>query len=139
MTNQQRKHLKSVFLGEFAKMGNISAAARAAGIERTTVYLWQEHDNDFAEAFKVAEIASTERLEAEAYRRAHDGVEREKRAYHDGLLVDSYVEQHYSDTLLIFLLKARAPEKYRENIHVETEEKVSLDQARKVLRVGATR
>lgn len=54
-------------------------------------------------------------MEREAYRRAVDGVE--KGVYYKGDRIAT--EHEYSDTLLIFMLKARAPEKYRENLKVD--------------------
>lgn len=114
MTRAQTARLKRHFLELFARQGNISAACRALGLERRRVYDWQESDDQFAAAFREAEIESTERLEAEAYRRAHDGVARTKRAYYAGEVIDEIEELEYSDTLLIFLLKARRPDKYRE-------------------------
>jgi hypothetical protein len=120
-THRQLIHLKKTFLEHFAEFGNISAAARHAGIERHSVYNWQEHDNDFAIAFQQAEIASLEIMEGEARRRAVDGVGSQRRVYDNrGNLVDEYTETKYSDTLLIFLLKARAPEKYRDRYDVTT-------------------
>lgn len=133
-TPEQRK---GRFLSAFALTGNISSACKASTVGRSTVYEWQEHDNWFADAFRIAEIESTERLELEAYRRAHDGTTKVKRAYYEGKVVDEIEELNYSDTLLIFLLKARNREKYGDKVKVETEEKTSMAQARKVLRVGS--
>jgi hypothetical protein len=114
-TARQSQHLKKRFLVEFGEVGVITRAADAVGIDRNTVYYWQEHDDGFAQAFRQAEIRSTEVLETEARRRAVEGVEKQRRVYDNrGNLVDEYVETSYSDTLLIFLLKARAPEKYRD-------------------------
>jgi transposase-like protein len=114
MTRQQSLHLKKRFLEHFAEYGNVSAAARHAGIERNTVYQWQERDDTFVAAFREAEIKATEVLEGEARRRAVEGVTQEVPIYFKGQAVDTIVKTEYSDTLLIFLLKARAPEKYRE-------------------------
>lgn len=77
---------------------------------RTVVYGWQEHDEQFAQEYRQAEIEATETLEAEAFRRAHDGVA--EPVFHQGVEVGTV--QKYSDTLLIFMLKARNPAKYRE-------------------------
>lgn len=108
-------HLKKPFLESFAVTGNITESCEAIGLRRRAdVYWWQEHDDAFAEAFRAAEIEATERLEAEARRRAVEGVPHETPIYYQGEQVGSVVETKYSDTLLIFLLKARAPEKYRE-------------------------
>ena len=106
----RRQRRKKLFLEDFALGGIVGRAATAAGVERTTVYLWLEHDETFAQAFRQAELRSVEVLEEEARRRAVDGVE--KPVYQNGKLVGHVRE--YSDTLLIFTLKARAPDKYRE-------------------------
>lgn len=118
MTRAQSAHLKKTFLASFRQHGNITLACRESGAPRREVYRWQEHDTAFSLAYKTAEIEATEHLEAEAHRRAVQGVERLK-FYEGEPLVDPetkefYREREFSDTLLIFLLKSRAPEKYRE-------------------------
>ena len=111
MTNRQSERLKKRFLESFSATGNISASCRAVGIgSRNTVYKWQEDDDDFALAFREAEITSTELMEQEAHRRGVLGYE--KPVYQGGAQVGTIRE--YSDTLLIFMLKARNPAKYRE-------------------------
>lgn len=120
VTRQQSQHLKRAFLKHFAEYGNVSAAAKAAGVERNTVYAWQERDDQFVAAFREAELVATEVLEHEARRRAVEGVENTKGIYdRQGNLMAEETETKYSDTLLIFLLKARAPDKYRENRSIE--------------------
>jgi len=91
-------------------MGNISAACREAGIARETYRYWIEHDEAFGLAVGQATQVATEHLEETAYQRAVTGTE--KAVYQGGELVGHHTET--SDTLLIFLLKARAPEKYRD-------------------------
>lgn len=120
MTRQQSGRLKRAFLEHFRVYGNVTGATRAVGIERSTVYKWQEIDDQFVAAFREAEIEATEHLETEARRRAVNGVESTKGIYDRmGKLVAEESEIKYSDTLLIFLLKARNPEKYRDNAHIE--------------------
>jgi hypothetical protein len=88
-------------------------ACRAAKVCVKTVYNWRHADPgdaSFLEAFKQAKILAGETLEAEAIRRAHDGVD--EPVYQGGRLVGW--KRVYSDTLLIFLLKGLMPEKYRE-------------------------
>lgn len=101
---------------------------------RTLIYAWQEQDDEFAAEYRDAEIQATETMEAEAYRRAVNGTA--EPVYHQGAEVGS--TQRYSDTLLIFMLKARAPEKYRERHEVKHGgqiEHVGLEHARGVLRI----
>lgn len=116
-TGQSRRH-KKAFLESFRQHGNVTRACRETGVGRSTVYAWQEHDQDFSFAFRVAEEEATEHLEEAAYERAVKGVAQETPIFHRGKHIDTVVKTEYSDTLLIFLLKARAPEKYRDNILV---------------------
>ena len=88
--------------------GNITKAHKSAGVSRQTPYDWRDSDTEFALAWENILLETGENLEQEAYRRAHDGVE--KPVYQGGQLVGRIRE--YSDTLLIFMLKARFPEKY---------------------------
>ena len=121
MTFRQDRQLKKAFLERFREHGNISRAVRETGVPyRDKVYIWQEHDDEFAAAFQEAEVIATEVLEEAAHRRAVEGVAREKPIYQmsTGKLLDTVTEIEYSDTLLIFLLKARAPHKYRDQLDV---------------------
>jgi hypothetical protein len=128
MTAGRTARLKRDFLAHFSLTGNITAACRVVGIDRRRVYDWQENDSRFLHDFRQAEIQSTERLEEEAYRRAHDGVVKETPIMHNGQVVSTIVETKYSDTLLIFLLKARNPAKYRDNVHVTLDDKRQAQQ-----------
>ncbi|HEY1298130.1 MAG TPA: hypothetical protein VGJ60_34045 [Chloroflexota bacterium] len=96
-TPGQVSHQKKKFLEHFRVEGNIRQAALAAGIARGNVWRWREHDEHFAQAFRQAELEATEYLEHIAFGRATRS-------------------ENASDLLLIFLLKARAPEKYRERV-----------------------
>jgi hypothetical protein len=102
------------FLKWYANSGNVTWAANRAGIERSAVYKWQEADDQFAAAFREADLKATEVLEREAWRRANDGVA--EPVYQHGKLVGTI--QRYSDNLLMFLLRARAPERYRDRVDV---------------------
>lgn len=118
-TNRQTLHLKADFLESFAQTGNVSASCRAAGIHRSTVYQWQEIDDQFAAAFRQAEIEAVDALETEARRRATG---------YDTTIVDKDGAEHtvtkYSDVLLIFLLKGARPEKYRDQLVLPVSEVV---------------
>lgn len=93
----------------------VSEACRVVGISRTVVYQERQRDEVFAVQWADVEEKTTEAMEREAYRRGVEGVE--KPVYQGGKLVGRVNE--YSDTLLIFMLKARRPDKYRENVKVE--------------------
>jgi len=91
--------------------GIVSRACMAVGIGRQTAYDNRKQDKTFAIAWDEALEISTDLLEEEARRRAFNGVK--KPIYQGGKRV-GYV-QEYSDTLLIFLLKANR-KKFREKI-----------------------
>jgi len=102
------------FLKSYALCGNVTTAAKAAGVGRATVYVWQEHEPEFALAMRQADLQATEVLEREAWRRAEQGVA--EPVYQHGKQVGTI--QRYSDQLLMFLLRARAPERYRDRVDV---------------------
>jgi AcrR family transcriptional regulator len=91
---------------------SIAAAARSAGVPRSTLYLWRRSDEAFAAAMADAIEEGADLLEDECLRRARDGVDEPR--FHEGEIC-GYVRK-YSDALLIFLLKARRPAKYRDRI-----------------------
>lgn len=95
--------------------GNVSKALEVAVLSRSAAYDWRNEDEDFKTAWDDVVEKSTERLESEAWRRAHDGVDRD--VFYQGEKIAT--ETNYSDTLLMFMLKGRKPEKYRENSRVE--------------------
>jgi hypothetical protein len=103
---------KGKFLDQFGATGLVGKSAEAVGIGRRTVYNWLDNDPEFHQQFEYAREQFVEMLEAEAKRRACDGVD--KPIFYQGQLVETVKE--YSDTLMIFLLKANAPDKYRERV-----------------------
>lgn len=120
MTRGQTVQLKKAFLEDFAQTGNVSESCANVGIRRrSTVYDWQEQDDQFVAGWREAEIKATEVLETAARRRAVDGVTTTTPILHQGHVVYEVEETKYSDTLLIFLLKARAPEKYRDRVQMQ--------------------
>ncbi len=129
---------KRAFLAAYSECGNITAAVEAAKIARASHYQWMEHDEEYALAFNVAKEVAIEYMEAEARRRAVTGVN-EPVIYkgqlqglwvdEEGKTVSAYTPgatqipltiKKYSDTLLIFMLKAARPEKYRDRGTVVT-------------------
>lgn len=87
--------IKKLFLASLRKSPNISKACKSAfDIPRQTVYAWRESDTEFARIWDEILDAAVDELESVAHQRA---------------LTES-------DTLMIFLLKAHRPEKYREQV-----------------------
>jgi hypothetical protein len=99
MANRTKRTPKKreLFLSALAEGCSITAACERAVIVRSTAYDWRKTDAAFAAAWDDALEAGTDTLEDEAVTRAKDG----------------------SDTLLIFLLKARRPDKYKDRVSTE--------------------
>lgn len=111
------------FLELLAKGHTAAYSAERCRVSRSSAYKHREADEEFARAWKDAEQAGTEVLEEEAMRRAKDGVL--EPVYQAGQKVGTI--RKYSDTLLIFLLKGRKPETYRDNATLKHEGKVEID------------
>lgn len=103
------------WLTAFEKTGTVTHACREADVPRRTVYDWRHKHEDFALAWADIEEATTEAMEREAFRRAVEGVV--EPLYQGGKHMTDV--RKYSDTLLIFMLKSRRPEKYRDNVKIE--------------------
>lgn len=92
-----RQSKKRAVIAAFCSTANISASCEAAEIHRSTHYHWLEEDPEYKAAFEASWQQAGDHLEAVAVKRAVEG----------------------SDLLLIFLLKALKPEKYRERSEVK--------------------
>lgn len=111
VTTQKRDN---AFFDAMARGETITAAMAAAGYNRS-VYSRRERDKEFRQRWAEARQDAVERLEALVDQRAFVGVERP--VMFQGERVDTVRE--FSDLLAIFRLKALAPDKYREQQHVE--------------------
>lgn len=122
---RQLKGTKRAFLLAFSRCGNITTAAKIADVDRTVHYTWLKNDSDYGPLFRLAAEEADEYLEEEARRRAVEGVRRLRFqggvALRDPVTGQPYYEHEYSDTLLIFLMKGRMPDKYKDNhnLHVK--------------------
>ncbi len=85
------------FLATLEATANVTESARLAGVAKSTAYDRQKTDPDFAAAWKSALDSGLDYLEMVGRDRAIKS----------------------SDNLLIFLLKAHRPERYRENTAIE--------------------
>lgn len=101
---------KRAFLQAYTETMRVDRSAQAAGVSRHLHKYWMKQDPAYADAFAEAKDQAAEMLEAEAVRRAKDGVQRV--LYHQGTPIGT--EHVYSDTLLIFLLKGALPDKYKD-------------------------
>lgn len=102
------------FLTALAECGNVSRACKKAGIARQTAYRTRKEEPEFAALWDEAISVAVGLLEDEAWRRAREGVLEPE--FYKGEKVGTV--RKFSDTLLIFLLKAHRPALYRENIDV---------------------
>jgi hypothetical protein len=100
------------FLSSIVKGERIIDAAAAANVHPTLAYRRRKEDELFRKAWNEASEIGTRLLEQEAQRRAFNGVL--EPVFHKGQ--ECGTVRKYSDTLLIFLLKARNPAKYRDGV-----------------------
>ncbi len=121
---RERKFLHALKVG-----ATVSLSAERAGVSTSTVYNWRTADPEFHKAWDLAVEAGTDRLEDEAFRRALEGVA--KPIFYQGKQV-AYVRD-YSDSLLVLMLKARRPEKFKERAAEPKDSKVDVHGARDTL------
>ena len=105
---------KAKYLEGFAQYCTITGGCAAAGVDNTTVYQWREMDDTFVLREQQLRLALTDRMEAEAIRRALEGWDRP--IYQKGELCG--YERVYDGSLLKMLLAAYRPDKFRENINI---------------------
>lgn len=111
------------FLENLGETANVTASCKATGIARSTAYEWRDDSESFRKAWDTAVERGTDALEDEATRRAKDGVT--KPVHYKGERVDEV--QEYSDTLLMFLLKGRRPDKFRERHDVAVSGSIAVN------------
>ena len=115
-----RKVKQQKFLDAYSKGTSLSASARIAGVDRTTVYNWKEEE-DFARRFADAYEDGNDRIDDAILTRAVDGylvpmLSMGKVVYGDD--AQPMMETRYSDSLATLLAKSRMP-KYREKQQLE--------------------
>jgi hypothetical protein len=107
---------KQAFLDRVAAGQSIVEAAGNESFRRK-LYRLRDSDPDFAAEWKTAYQEGTDTLVAEARRRAVEGVE-DVKMIGSGDMQREVPFRHYSDSLLMFLIKQRDPT-YRDNHKVE--------------------
>jgi len=88
---------RPIFLEALRNSGNVRAACKAAGVSRQAAYASKDRSEVFAKAWDDALDDAIDALEATAIDRA----------------------RKQSDALLMFLLKAHRPAKYRETVRTQ--------------------
>ena len=94
---------KQAFLVAYAKCGTVTQASKSIGISPATPYDWLKHDNDgFKANFEQAKQSFADSLESIAFERVQT--------------------RDTNDVLLITLLNAHKPDKYRPNAQATNEQ-----------------
>lgn len=107
------RHLwTDAFLAALAECGVLTQAAAVAGVDRVTVWRRRQDDAEFNAACEQAIDMAADKLEAEARRRAIEGVE--EPVYQGGQLIGT--KTVYSDSLLALLLKGRRKKVFAERV-----------------------
>lgn len=114
-----KKRLK--FCETLAETGNVSEACRLIPVSKQAAYNERKRNEGFHEAWTMALEMAADALEAEARRRALDGID--VPLHHKGQLT-GHVVKRYSDNLLMFLLKGNKPEKFKDRQQVESSAQV---------------
>ena len=107
---------KEEFLDHLRTSCNVTLSARAVGLSRSGAYEFKDKSRNrkFSKEWDEAIAEAIDVLEGECRRRAYSGVA--EPIHYKGQRVDTV--QKYSDVLLIFLLKAHRPAKYREKYEI---------------------
>jgi hypothetical protein len=111
------------FLAAFAACGSVVRASRWAKTRRQTHYFWLATDPSYPARFRQAEMQAARTLEDEAVRRAHEGLR--KPVWYKGKIVG--YETEYSDTLLLAVLRANNPDKFRDRIEQVNIQDIEID------------
>ena len=106
----------NTFFTALGQRGIVKDACIAADIHRSTVYEYlKAGPQEWEDRYRIAEEEAADTLENEAYRRAVEGVD--EPVFQMGGQVGT--RRVYSDALLVRLLQARRPSKFRNNVSAE--------------------
>lgn len=113
---------QKLFLDTLKETASTTKASAIAGVGRRTVYTFREQHKSFAESFQEALDIGLDKLEDEARRRAYEGYD--EPIFYKGQQVS--LVKKYDPILLMFLLKAHRPEKYRESHEIKFPEGINV-------------
>lgn len=117
-TRVSTRTVQRLFLECFAACGSLTEAAQAAGVRHQRHYEWLARDPQYAQRFAEAERRVTDLAEAAAVKRGVLGLDEPVFGRLPGRDTGSGVigtRKVYSDRLLELLLRARRPERYRQD------------------------
>ena len=106
---------RSTFLATLMEGWSPTRAAHEAGHPRSTFYNLRENNDGFRLAWDAALEAGSDRLEDAAKTRSIEGWE--EPVFYQGKACGTV--RKFSDTLLMFQLNGRRPEKYRQNLRLD--------------------
>jgi hypothetical protein len=157
LTPEQRLRKQQRFLKAYGEHGVVKYACKFAGISRQTYKNWRDNDKEFQAQLPDVKEDAHDTLEFAAYTQAVDGVD--EPAISMGQVVYEYEPEldengeqvydnrgkpvmkrgnmvtikKYSPQVLITLLKANMPEKYRERTQMELSGSIDVTGARDLL------
>lgn len=114
-TKSTLKRQLAIFLDELCNVANVTRASQIAGFAPKEVYRLRKLDPDLAKAWQEAIEIGNKALEDEARRRAYEGVP--EPVFYQG--AQCGIVQKYSDTLLMFLLNATDPDRFKRRSQVD--------------------
>lgn len=107
-------HWVTPFLEHLRSSCNVSGSCRAVGISHSAAYALRDKDADFAAAWDDALEQAYDELEAEARRRAFEGVD--EPVFYQG--IECGTVRKYSDGLAQFLLKGYRRRKFGDKTEI---------------------
>ena len=105
---------KAKFIEYLSELGNVTDSARRVGISKVCLYQHKKDDPEFNEQWEAAADIGVENQIDECRRRAFEGID--EPIVHKGEITNH--KKSYSDTLAMFLIKARRPE-YRDKTQID--------------------
>jgi hypothetical protein len=127
--NKRTAARKRVFLDAYSGLGNVKAAAKAAGTSREAHYKWLESDAEYRTTFESLADQVGQELEDLAVDRVRNGIKRQ--LFHNGKPIKTknghlVYEVHFDTQLHIAMLKRFRPKLYREHIVQEHTGSINL-------------
>lgn len=123
LSSKQKKFLKA-----YGECGVVKYACQVARIHRSTFYDWRDRDENFKVCLPIFQEDAHDTLEYAAYEQGVVGVEEPVVSMGRVVMGDDekpLTVRKYSPQLLITLLKANMPEKYREKQQVDMNANIS--------------
>jgi hypothetical protein len=137
--HKNRRKWKGIFLTALAQNGFVAQSARLAGVSPQTAYRARDVRNrfgaslieaqTFAQEWDTALAEAAEALEIEARRRDMEGIDHQRRLFRNGQEISTEIVHHYSDQLIIFLLKNLCPQRYGNQANPATPPVDPLDES----------